>query len=154
MPSDAVICACVNATAAILIRTTSAEKPVAAGALAENATIILDALIATCPDTSTPDHHRAVPEPEPEPDPHAARAPQPANCPESNYQLARGVFEGYTLAQIWQMSKDDVRAEGIKKYSQSGQDYVRWMASSQHDYAPWRSKARKFLQAQGEELPE
>lgn len=151
MPSDAVICACIQAATAILLKSEAAAKA-QPGELAEHVSVILDALLATVPTSSSPDHHAdAAQAPRPAPAPK----PEVANCPEVAYKLSRGVFENFNMAQIWLMDTPEaVKAAGIKKYSQSGRDYIRWMASSDNPYGPWRTKARAFLQAQGEELPE
>jgi hypothetical protein len=67
---------------------------------------------------------------------------------DGSLSLKGGVFNGYTIAQVWGFSKEDIKNEGIE-YDRTGREYVTWLANNTHPKAQFkRDRAKAFIEAQ------
>lgn len=64
---------------------------------------------------------------------------------DGSMELSWGAFKGYTIAEIYEMSAQDVEDNAIE-YEGSGKKYVNWLSGNkQNDYAA--SRAEAFINA-------
>lgn len=62
--------------------------------------------------------------------------------------LKGGAFDGYTIAQVWEMDKEAIEENGIE-YDRTGREYVDWLANNKHPKAQFkRDRAKAFIEAQ------
>jgi hypothetical protein len=67
---------------------------------------------------------------------------------DGSLSLKGGAFDGYTIAQVWGFSKQDIQNEGIE-YDRTGREYVEWLANNTHPKAQFkRDRAKAFIEAQ------